>query len=57
MKILVIGGTRFFGKDIVNLAPEAGHDVTVFSRGNLGAGRFEEFRRGFVETAAGKPQA
>ena len=34
MKILVIGGTSFFGKDIVELALDAGHQVTVFSRGN-----------------------
>jgi nucleoside-diphosphate-sugar epimerase len=34
MKILVIGGTGFFGKQIVELALEAGHQVSVFSRGN-----------------------
>ena len=34
MKILVIGGTSFFGKDIVELALDAGHQVTIFSRGN-----------------------
>lgn len=34
MKILVIGGTSFFGKDIVELALDAGHQVAVFSRGN-----------------------
>ena len=34
MKILVIGGTSFFGKEIVELALDAGHEVTVFSRGN-----------------------
>ncbi len=35
MKILVIGGTSFFGKDIVNLALEQGHQVSIFSRGNI----------------------
>ena len=35
MKILVIGGTSFFGKEIVELALNAGHEVTVFSRGNV----------------------
>ena len=35
MKILIIGGTSFFGKEIVELALEAGHEVTVFSRGNV----------------------
>ncbi len=34
MKILMIGGTSFFGKGIVELALEAGHEVTIFSRGN-----------------------
>lgn len=34
MKILVIGGTSFFGKEIVELALDAGHEVTIFSRGN-----------------------
>ena len=34
MKMLVLGGTSFFGKDIVELALDAGHKVTVFSRGN-----------------------
>ena len=34
MKLLIIGGTSFFGKEIVELALAAGHEVTVFSRGN-----------------------
>ena len=34
MNILVIGGTSFFGKSIVSHLLGAGHDVTVFSRGN-----------------------
>ena len=34
MKVLVIGGTAFFGKAIVNQLVEAGHDVSVMSRGN-----------------------
>ena len=34
MDILIIGGTTFFGRDIVELALAAGHHVTVFSRGN-----------------------
>jgi nucleoside-diphosphate-sugar epimerase len=32
--ILIIGGTSFIGHDIVELALEAGHHVTIFSRGN-----------------------
>lgn len=33
MRILVIGGTRFSGRHLVDLALAAGHDVTVFHRG------------------------
>lgn len=32
MKILVLGGTKFFGKEFVCAMAQAGHDVTVFSR-------------------------
>lgn len=34
MKVLVIGGTRFFGIPMVNALLENGHDVTVATRGN-----------------------
>lgn len=34
MKVLVIGGTRFFGISMVNALLENGHDVTVATRGN-----------------------
>jgi len=34
MRILVIGGTSFFGKVIVELLLQAGHQVTIFTRGN-----------------------
>ena len=33
MKILVIGGTRFFGIHTVNELIENGHDVTIATRG------------------------
>ncbi|WLR43395.1 NAD-dependent epimerase/dehydratase family protein [Bacillus carboniphilus] len=33
MKILVLGGTRFFGKRLVDLLIEEGHDVTIVTRG------------------------
>lgn len=33
MKLLVIGGTQFAGRAIVNAAVERGHDVTLFNRG------------------------
>ncbi len=38
MKILVMGGTRFFGKRLVELLLEKEHEVTVATRGNTDAG-------------------
>ena len=35
MHILVIGGTRYFGRGAVVQLLEAGHRVTIFSRGNV----------------------
>lgn len=37
-KILVMGGTRFFGRRLVQLLVDKGHDVTVATRGNTDAG-------------------
>ena len=37
MKILVVGGTRFFGIPMVNALLSAGHDVTIATRGNARA--------------------
>ncbi len=34
MKILVIGGTRFFGKRLVHNLIKSGHQVTILTRGN-----------------------
>jgi len=34
MKVLVIGGTRFFGIPMVNALLKNGHDVTIATRGN-----------------------
>jgi nucleoside-diphosphate-sugar epimerase len=34
VNILILGGTQFFGKEIVRLCVEAGHTVGVFTRGN-----------------------
>ncbi len=33
MKLLVLGGTRFLGRHLVDAALERGHDVTIFTRG------------------------
>lgn len=38
MKLLVIGGTRFVGRHIVEAARSAGHQVSVFHRGRSGRG-------------------
>ncbi len=35
MKFLVIGGTKFIGKRLVEELLRIGHEVTVFSRGNV----------------------
>ena len=37
MKILVVGGTRFFGIPMVNALLTSGHDVTIAARGNAKA--------------------
>lgn len=51
MRILVIGGTRFIGRHVVEQAVARGHQVTVFHRGRTGADLFAdeplvELRRG-----------
>src|SRR6185369_5067094 len=35
MNVLVLGGTRFFGKTLVDQLVSTGHAVTVLSRGKL----------------------
>jgi nucleoside-diphosphate-sugar epimerase len=35
MKILIIGGNRFFGRRLVNRLASSGHDLTILNRGNL----------------------
>jgi 2'-hydroxyisoflavone reductase len=37
MKLLVIGGTRFVGRHLVDAASERDHDVTLFQRGHSSA--------------------
>jgi 2'-hydroxyisoflavone reductase len=48
MRLLVIGGTRFLGRHLVQQALDAGHDVTLFNRGQSAASLFPqaEQRRG-----------
>lgn len=49
MKLLVIGGTRFLGRAIVNDALAAGHEVTLFNRGQSNPDLYS----GAVETLIG----
>jgi 2'-hydroxyisoflavone reductase len=41
-RLLVLGGTGFVGRHITDAALAAGHDVTVFNRGQTNAGLFPE---------------
>src|SRR5436190_20292524 len=41
MRILFIGGTRFVGRHLAEMAVATGHDVTVFHRGKTGRGEIE----------------
>jgi 2'-hydroxyisoflavone reductase len=45
MNILVIGGTRFVGRGIVDAALQRAHTVTLFNRGVTGAGVFPDVPR------------
>jgi 2'-hydroxyisoflavone reductase len=40
MRILTIGGTQFIGRHFVQAALDGGHEVTIFHRGQTGAGLF-----------------
>jgi 2'-hydroxyisoflavone reductase len=42
MRILIIGGTAFVGRHIAEAAIDGGHDVTLFHRGQTGAGLFPQ---------------
>jgi 2'-hydroxyisoflavone reductase len=48
MKILIIGGTRFAGRHLVESALERGHELTLFHRGRTNPGLFPQ-----VETIPG----
>ena len=34
MKVLILGGTRFLGKALVEEGLKRGHEITLFNRGN-----------------------
>lgn len=45
MKILIIGGTVFLGRHLVEAAIDAGHEVTVFNRGMHNADLFPQVEK------------
>lgn len=45
MKLLVIGGTRFVGRHLVEAALARGHEVTLFNRGQSNADLFPEVEK------------
>lgn len=45
MRILVLGGTVFLGRYVVEAALEQGHEVTMFNRGRENPGLFPQARR------------
>jgi 2'-hydroxyisoflavone reductase len=42
MRLLVLGGTKFLGRGIVDAALASGHDVTLFNRGETNPGLYPE---------------
>ena len=42
MRILILGGTKFLGRHLVEAALEAGHEVTLFNRGQTGNALFPQ---------------
>ncbi|MDX1663491.1 MAG: NAD-dependent epimerase/dehydratase family protein [Candidatus Promineifilaceae bacterium] len=45
MKILILGGTVFLGRHLVEAAHERGHDVTLFNRGRSNPDLFSELEQ------------
>ena len=45
MKLLVLGGTKFLGRAVVDAALAAGHDVTLFNRGVTNPGLYPDVER------------
>lgn len=45
MRLLVLGGTKFLGRHLVELALARGHEVTLFNRGQLNPELFPEAER------------
>ena len=45
MKLLILGGTEFLGRHAVAAALAAGHDVTIFTRGQTNPELYPEVER------------
>ena len=45
MQILVLGGTQFLGRHVVDVALARGHDVTLFNRGQTKPDLFPDVER------------
>jgi 2'-hydroxyisoflavone reductase len=45
LKLLILGGTRFLGRHIVEAALASGHDITLFNRGQNNPGLFPEVEK------------
>src|SRR5204863_2544889 len=45
MKLLILGGTQFLGRHVVEAARARGHDITLFNRGRTNAGIFPELEQ------------
>lgn len=60
MKLLIIGGTRFLGRALVEAALAAGHELTLFNRGQSNPGLFPDVeelhgdRDGGLDVLAGR---
>jgi len=42
MEILIIGGTRFLGRTLVEVALAEGHEITLINRGKINSDLFPE---------------
>jgi nucleoside-diphosphate-sugar epimerase len=45
LRLLVLGGTLFLGRHVVEAALDGGHDVTLFTRGRTNPDAFPEVER------------
>ena len=53
MHLLVVGGTRFVGRAVVDAAVAAGHEVTLFNRGRTNPGLFPQLETVIGDRTAG----